>query len=73
MIGWLALAINTIGLVLIGMKIRTGWLFGIAAEALWIAVATEKQILPLAIMSGLYITIAIINWNNWRQDERTHL
>jgi len=68
MTGWLALAINTIGLVLLGLKFRTGWLFGIASEVLWIWVATDKGIPPLALMSVIYIGMATINWNKWRQE-----
>jgi len=68
MTGWIAALLNVIGLVLLGAKIRIGWLFGIAAECLWVVRAESLSMYDLTAISVLYICVAAFNWWRWRED-----
>ncbi len=65
MIGWIANALQIAGLLLLGKKQAIGWLFGIAAECLWIFRAQAKDMPDLMFISVVYIVVAFINWNKW--------
>lgn len=67
MIGWLAVAINVTGLLLLGQKMRVGWLFGAAAEFCWLIRASDKQMPDLLVISTVYIAIAVVNFAKWRK------
>ncbi len=65
MTGWIANFLQVIGLVLLGKKQRVGWLFGVAAECLWIVRAEAKDMPDLMFISVIYIAVAVINWSKW--------
>jgi hypothetical protein len=65
MIGWFANILQVTGLLLLGKKRSIGWLFGIAAECLWIVRAEAKDMPDLMFISVVYIVVAFINWNKW--------
>lgn len=65
MIGWIANVLQITGLVLLGKKQAIGWLFGIAAEVLWIFRASDKGMPDLIFISVLYIGVASYNWIKW--------
>lgn len=67
MTGWLAALLNLVGLVLLGKRIAWGWLFGIAAECLWMVRAQSKGMPDLMFISAVYILVAGLNWFKWRQ------
>ena len=53
------------GLLLLGKKNAIGWLFGIAAEILWIVRAGGKDMPDLMFISVVYIGVASYNWIKW--------
>jgi len=65
MIGWIANVLQITGLVLLGKKHAIGWLFGIAAEVLWICRASDKGMPDLVFISVVYIGVASYNWIKW--------
>lgn len=67
MIGWIANVLQVIGLLLLGKKQAIGWLFGIAAEVLWIFRASDKDMPDLVFISVVYIGVASFNWIKWRR------
>jgi hypothetical protein len=67
MIGWIANVLQITGLVLLGNRITAGWLFGIAAEILWIFRASSKDMPDLMFISVVYIGLASFNWIKWRR------
>jgi hypothetical protein len=66
MSGWVANALQIYGLLLIGRKQRIGWLYGIAAEILWLFRAGEKHMPDLMFISAVYIVVAGWNWWQWK-------
>jgi hypothetical protein len=66
-IGWLANALQITGLICLGQRLSCGWLFGIAAECLWLVRADEMNMPDLIFISGVYIGIAGWNFYNWRR------
>jgi len=67
MTGWIANVLQITGLLLLGKKQAIGWLFGIAAEVLWIIRARDKGIPDLMFISLVYIAVASFNWIKWRR------
>lgn len=67
MTSWLAFTLNMTGLVTLRYKKAYGWLFGIAAELLWIQVALKTEIYALAAMGLVYIVVAYWNFVEWRK------
>jgi hypothetical protein len=69
MIGWLANALNIIGLILLGKKQRIGWAFGIFAECLWIWRANQVGgMADLIFISTVYCFVAAWNLDQWRKE-----
>ena len=67
MTGWIANVLQITGLLLLGKKQAIGWLFGIAAEVLWIIRASDKGMPDLMFISLVYIAVASFNWIKWRR------
>jgi hypothetical protein len=65
--GYLAVLLQVIGLYMVGRKWAAGWIFGIVAELLWIARASEKDMPDLMIISVIYIGLASWNFFKWRR------
>ena len=65
MIGWLANLLQVMGLILLGERRAAGWLFGIAAELLWLIRAGDKDMPDLQFISIIYICLAISNIVKW--------
>lgn len=66
--GWIANALNILGLVLLGRRHRIGWLFGIAAECLWIWRAGRMGMPDLVFISTVYCLIASWNYLKWAEE-----
>lgn len=63
--GWFANTLNVLGLLLLGYKVRQGWLLGIAAEVIWVFRAYGLGMYDLMFISGVYIVIASVNYCRW--------
>ncbi len=66
MTSWLAFLLNMTGLYLLSEKIAWGWLFGIAAECIWMRLATQKQMPALVCTSFVYVVLACVSFVKWR-------
>lgn len=64
-VGWFANSLNVAGLLLLGYRVRQGWLLGIAAEVIWVFRAYGVQMYDLMFISGVYIAIASVNYARW--------
>jgi len=65
MIGWLANLLQIMGLILLGERRAAGWLFGIAAELLWVIHAGDNDFRNVQFISIIYICLAISNLVKW--------
>lgn len=63
--GWFANSLNICGLLLLGYKVRQGWLLGIAAEVIWVFRAYGLGMYDLMFISAVYIVIASVNYARW--------
>lgn len=63
--GWLANILNITGLILLNRKNRIGWLFGIAAECLWIWRAERLGMTDLVFISTVYVCVAAHSFFSW--------
>jgi nicotinamide riboside transporter PnuC len=66
MTSWLAFLLNMTGLYLLSEKIAIGWLFGIAAECIWMCLATQKRMPALVCTSLVYVVLAGVSFVKWR-------
>lgn len=47
---------------------RVGWLFGIVASLLGIALFREQQVYAQVVLNGFYVVMGIYGWWSWRGD-----
>lgn len=62
---WLAVALNMLGLYLLGNRRRVGFLLGIAAETIWLIWSATLEVYALSAMSTIYICLAMRAWVKW--------
>ncbi|MFN3876664.1 MAG: nicotinamide riboside transporter PnuC [Flavobacteriales bacterium] len=69
----IAAAGNLAYTVLMLYERRAGWLFGIAASALGIALFLHQQVYAQAALSGYYVAMGVYGWWSWRGEGAAQL
>ena len=66
---WVANGLIVIGMILIGGKRRSAFLFSAAGELLWTGAAAVKGMWDLAFICGLFVVLALVNWKRWGSEQ----
>jgi hypothetical protein len=63
---WLAAVVSIVGLWIAGYNPRTGWIYGIASQAVWITYGLTTNQPGMIALSVAFVTIYLRNLWRWR-------
>lgn len=66
MVGYLAFILALIGLILIGQKNRTGFLFFVISCSLWTIVGISTAVYGLVLQNLIFIVLNLYYYITWR-------
>lgn len=65
---WIANGLIVIGMILIGSRRRSAFLFSAAGESIWTYWAASVGMYDLASICGLFVVLALVNWRRWGRE-----
>jgi hypothetical protein len=63
---WLAAGVSIVGLWVSGHSPRVGWVYGIAAQAVWVAYGLSTGQPGMLALSAAFVVIYARNLHRWR-------
>jgi hypothetical protein len=67
MLGWIGNFIIIAAIILLGRKMRFGWVLSIIGNLLWCIYAIQIENAPAFFIDGLTLCLAVYNWLIWKR------
>lgn len=70
--GWIANALFAISNIALGRKMRSGWLYSVVANALYVCVGLQHDMWDLTTVSFTLGLLSIWSYVKWGENEQTN-